>query len=299
MVVINDVSPSDSNRNRVFLCFKRNIIEEYLNFVKAPPKIVVENSGTDLTDQDYSSSDDENSKEENQVRTIKNFLSHYNKEHPEEQKLLHGCVFKWLKSYERGELEEWDGLNPLNKSNAKAKKIMEHIYKSLKANFKNTAIYHKILRKSKLSPEKYGVYAKRPIRKGTFLGFFQGKYVAPTLLEDQSYASAVIDGFHMYRLDEFSYIDGRDFSSCFARYYACSGDISVQNVSVHRLAPNVWSDPNRAVCFMANKDIDKGQEFVIPLNQDYVVRKKHKMYGHADCSENDAIVLSEADVFVV
>jgi hypothetical protein len=64
----------------------------------------------------------------------------------------------------------------------------------------------------------------------------------------------------MYRLGPYSYIDGSDFCSCFARYYAFSGDIHAQNVSVHRLAE--WTDPDKAVSFMANKDIDKGEELV-------------------------------------
>ena len=159
-----------------------------------------------------------------------------------------------------------------------------------------TAHNNKIIRKSTVSPEKYGVMAKRFIPKGTFLGFFKGLYVvAPALLADQPATPIVIDGFYMYRLDEYSYIDGRDFLSCFARYYAWSRVIQEQNVSVHRLT--VWNNFNRAVCFMANKDIEKGQELIIPFNQDYVIRKKHKTYGHADCSENDLTAQAKAALF--
>ncbi len=52
------------------------------------------------------------------------------------------------------------------------------------------------------------------------------------------------------------YVDGSDFLSCFARYYArSSSDKEKQNVSVERLSE--WTDSHRAVCFIATKDISE------------------------------------------
>ncbi len=47
MDVNDEVTPADNNHNRVLLKFKRSVIEKYFKFVKAPPKIVAESSGTD------------------------------------------------------------------------------------------------------------------------------------------------------------------------------------------------------------------------------------------------------------
>jgi hypothetical protein len=81
-----------------------------LAFVKAPPPALrsfqllwTSVDGTESTD-DQDSSDDDETKEQDQVRTIKNFLaSHKERQAANERILLHGCVFKWLKSFERGE----------------------------------------------------------------------------------------------------------------------------------------------------------------------------------------------------
>jgi hypothetical protein len=56
-------------------------------------------------------------------------------------------------------------------------------------------------------------------------------------------------GLHKHKLNDHSHIDGSDFMSCFARYYVSSSKEEKQNVSVERLSE--WTDPNRAVCFIA------------------------------------------------
>jgi hypothetical protein len=111
------------------------------------------------------------------VRSIKSFLVDYNSARDPVYQLHHGCVFKWLKAYYRGEFEEWGGLNDLSKTNAKAQKIMEHIHQSLKVSFPDTANWNKIIRKSRYSPDKYGVVAKKHVPRGTVIGFFDGDYV--------------------------------------------------------------------------------------------------------------------------
>jgi hypothetical protein len=293
---------SGENRTRETLKFKRDVVMKYLAFVKAPPPpskvTIMEVSGTESTDQDSEDDeDDDENKEQDQVRTIKNFLASYNKERQaaNEKSLLHGCLFKWLKSFERGELDDWEGMNPLNKPNSKAKKIVEHICKVLKTEFPETARFNKLIRKSPSSPEKYGVLAKKHIPKGTFLGFFSGELVNDLGCE-QTGIKVVLDDFYLYRLGNYSYIDGRSFTSCYARYYAWSGDIHKQNVSVHLLGE--WSDHTRAVCFMANKDIAKDEELVTPVNLDYIGKKKHMKFEKASCSDNELAAQQKAHLFI-
>jgi SET domain-containing protein len=244
-------------------------------------------------DQDYSSdNDDENVKElwrrkKQHVRTIKAFLIDYNCVQVPGHQLHHGCLFKWLKAHKRGEFEEWGGLNDLSKSNAKAQKIMGHIYHSIKERDPDTAYWNKIVRKSQISPDKYGVIAMRFVPRGTVLGFFKGDCVTST-------TPVTMSGLYRYELDRFTFIDGSSFTSCFARYYACSGNVQKQNVSVHRL--QIYSSPNRRVCFMSLRDIEKGEEFVIAHNQDFF-RSKHKSAKEISCPQNNSMAQVKADMF--
>ena len=242
----------------------------------------------------YSSDDnDENvkdlwKKQHNMRTTIKAFLLiDYNCVQVPGHQLHHGCLFKWLKAHKRGELEEWGGLNDLSKSNAKAQKIMGHIYRSIKERDPDTAYWNKIVRKSQISPDKYGVIAVRFVPRGTVLGFFKGDCVT-------SSTPITMSGFHRYELDRFTFIDGSSFKSCFARYYSCSRNVQKQNVSVHRLQN--YSSPNRRVCFMSLRDIEKGEEFVVAHNQDFF-RSKHKNDKEISCPLNDSTAQVKADMF--
>jgi hypothetical protein len=158
---------------------------------------------------------------------------------------------------------------------------VEHICQVLKEEFLETSRFNRLIRKSPSSPEKYGVVAKKAIPKGKVLGFFCGELVIDPLCE-QTGAEVVLDDFCMYRLGNFSYIDGRSFTS---------GDIHKQNVPVE------WSDHTRAVCFMANKDIAMDEELVTPVNLDYVVKKKHMKFEKASCSDNELAAKKKALLF--
>jgi hypothetical protein len=91
------------------------------------------------------------------------------------------------------------------------------------------------------------------------LGFFKGECVVSV---------DTLSGPHKYKLNDYTHIDGSDFISCFARYYVTSSKEEKQNVSVYRLKG--WSDSNRAICFIANENINAGDEIVIAqADQDY------------------------------
>jgi hypothetical protein len=49
---------------------------------------------------------------------------------------------------------------------------------------------------------------------------------------------------------------------------------------------------------MANKDIEKDQELVTPVNRDYIVRKKHKTFERASCSDNELAAQEKALKFI-
>jgi hypothetical protein len=286
---------SDDRRTRVVLSFKKAIINLYFKFLNEPVSSDLEDVDTLLVcgdlprNSDGDSSDDENAKKDfkNHVRTIKSFLVDYNSTQAPENQLHHGCVFKWLKAYYRGEYEAWGGLNDLSKTNAKAQKIMDYIFYTMKVSDPETAHWNKIIRKSRLSPDKYGVIAKRFVPRGTVIGFFKGDYVV-------SDTPVTMCGVHKYELDQFTYIDGSSFTSCFARYYAASGNALIQNVSVHRL--ETFSSYKRRVCFMSLRNIAKGEEFVIAHNQDFF-RSKHKSSKELSCQLNNSSVQSKADLF--
>jgi hypothetical protein len=156
------------------LSVKKDVVALYFDFLAAP-NVTVSDIRTDtVTYDDQDSSDnDENEKDswkKQHVRTIKAFLIDYNCVQNPGHQLHHDCLFKWLKAYKRGEFEDWGGLNDLSKSNAKAQKIMCHIYRSIKERDPDTAYWNKIVRKSQISPEdKYGVIAMRFVPRGTVL----------------------------------------------------------------------------------------------------------------------------------
>jgi hypothetical protein len=285
---------SSLDRTRVVLSFKKYIIDLYFEFLNKPASLEDANiipqdlpRNSDLTDRDCSSDDENVKKDSKQVRSIKSFLVDYNSTQDPVYQLHHGCVFKWLKAYYRGEFEEWGGLNDLSKANAKSQKIMEHIYQSLQVSFPDTAVWNKIIRKSRYSPDKYGVVAKKDVPRGTVIGFFDGDYIV-------SETPVTMCGFHKYELDQFTYIDGSSFTSCFARYYATSGSTRFQNVSVHRL--EYFASHARRVCFMSLRDIAKGEEFVIAHNQDFF-RSKHKNSKEFVCALNNNSAQTKADLF--
>jgi hypothetical protein len=117
-----------------------------------------------------------------------------------------------------------------------------------------------------VSLDQHGVIAKKSIPSGTMLGFFKGDYVV---------SLGALSGRFKFALNNFSHVDGSDLLSCFARYYVrSSNNKEKQNVSVERLRE--WTDSNRAVCFIAFKDIAAGSELIIATNQEHQQRNKNR-----------------------
>ena len=152
----------------------------------------------------------------------------------------------------------------MNDVKCRSKKLIKIIGKSLKRKFPDSAVWNK-LAKSKVSLDQHGVIARKSIPSGTMLGFFKGDYVV---------SLGTLSGRYKFALNDFSHVDGSDLLSCFARYYARSSNKEKQNVSVERLSE--WTDSNRAVCFIATKDIPMGSELIIATNQEYQQRNKNR-----------------------
>jgi hypothetical protein len=64
-----------------------------------------------------------------------------------------------------------------------------------------------------------------------------------------------------------------------------------QNVTVQRLTE--WSDWNRAICFIANKNISTGDELIIAPDHDYT-RNKYKQPKIDLRFRNEAMALAAA-----
>ncbi len=162
--VVKQSSKCSSDRTRVVLSFKKATINLYFEFLNEHVIIAPEEEknllrdlhrNSDSTNKNVSGDDDvKKDSKKHHVKTIKSFLLRHNSTRAPKDQLHHGCVFKWLKAYYRGEFEAWGGLNDLSKTNAKAQKIMDHIYHTMKVSDPETAHWHKIIRKSRLSPDK-------------------------------------------------------------------------------------------------------------------------------------------------
>jgi hypothetical protein len=191
-------------------------------------------------------------------KSVAKFLIEENKYWGANEQLHMNNVFKWVKAYDRGEYLEWDGLNNLNKLRCCSKKIIERIDSLLSLKHPTSAHYWNQLVKSPSSPDSYGVVARRHIKAGTFLGFYQGTYFETI--------EVVVRRPHVFKIREHQYIDAStSFDSCYARHYNWSTGLVHQNVCVERLS--TWSDANRAICFVANIDIPPGVELILAHNQ--------------------------------
>jgi hypothetical protein len=222
--------------------------------------------------------DDEDTRSE---RSIKSFLKIENQNYQWlDEPLQLANVFKWLRAYDRGDFHDWGGINNLNKPNAHSKKILHVINDTLKAKFPILKYHQKVV-KSKYSPDQYGVVARQEIPPGTFLGFFQGEVKSKTDVTYQPpsgpYAFTTVEGVNSVYVD-----NSDDFTACYARFYSSSTKEDTQNVTVFRITTES-ADPNKTICFVANKTIPPGGEFVIGVDQGYLRNDGYKRYKTAKC----------------
>jgi hypothetical protein len=233
----------------------------------------------------------------NQLRkTITSFITQYNETeiHVSGNLVDEKSIYKWIKADERFEFEDWGGLNDLDKPNCRKWIVLEVINSALLKAHPDAGKLQQVVR-SGFYPDQHGVLAKVNIPSGEILGFFQGDLVMQKSSSRGHFKYyGLTDATQSEHDPESGHIDGSAFDSCYARYYLCSPDYTLQNVAVVRL-PN-WIDHNRAICFVAIKDIKASDELLIAMDQDYA-RNRSKRIAIALPSISDEIIALKASKF--
>jgi hypothetical protein len=175
-------------------------------------------------------------------------------------KLNSRCLKRWLAAYNRG---EFDGRNGGFKK-AESKIVhrcisVKHIDKFLRERDPYHAAYNEVSKSPSL-PEEYGVIARKFTPSGSFLGYYKG-----TILHGQRNDTRNHD--YTFAIGRNKFVDASNVLSCFARYYNCATDHADQNVGVELLTD--WKNPQKAICFIANRDIAQGEEFLVSYGPDY------------------------------
>jgi hypothetical protein len=241
-----DEKKSNVSRARPTLSMKNDIVQDYYKFAVA-------NSLVSVSTNEFS---------------IRSYVLNYNDNPLNNKRVLHvSNLSKWIRAERRGEYMAWSGINKLDSRTCKIVKIVRHLDLTLKTRDTCHAVYNKVV-KSPTVPGEYGVVARRFTPAGTFLGFYKGEVisglVASRRTESQEY---------MFALNKNRFIDAKAFDSCFARYYNCAMKAEDQNVSVERLDSK---NPQMIICFMANRDVAKGEEFLISYGSAYWERAAKK-----------------------
>jgi hypothetical protein len=223
-------------RKRLDLETKKNVVEQYFMFC---------------------SSANENDEQKVSVRA---FVRH-NNEQAKQLKLESTNVYRWISAYKRGEYLSWETKIKLQTTRKVScpMKIINHIDSTLNKRDKCHGVYNKVVRSPSIKGE-YGVVARRFTPAGTFLGFYKGKVITGIANDTRNHD-------YTFGINRNTFIDASDYYSCFARYYNCSVLSADQNVCVEILTD--WTNPQKAICFIANKDIKKGDEFIISYGPEY------------------------------
>ncbi len=169
------------------------------------------------------------------------------------------CLSRWIHAYERGEYDVWVRYKRENCKSTDRRAVVQQIDKKLKKRDMYSAVYNQVDWSPSL-PKEYGVVARKFTPSGTFLGFYKGAVLTGENRDNRNYAYTFAIGRNLF-------IDTSAFLSCFARYYNCATDHTDQNVSVE-LLPN-WENPQKAICFIANRDIVEGEEFLVSYGPEY------------------------------
>jgi SET domain-containing protein len=137
---------------------------------------------------------------------------------------------------------------------------VRHLDYNLKIKYPCHGIYNQVSKSPSVSGE-YGVTARIFTPAGTFLGFYMGEVISGLIASERTESQE-----YMFTLGKNRFIDAKAYDSCFARYYNCAMKASDQNVTVIRLDKK---DPQRIICFIANRNIEQGDEFLISYGSAY------------------------------
>jgi hypothetical protein len=192
--------------------------------------------------------------------------------------LTYDTLLRYLKAYNRGEYETWEGLNDLTSQNCKLKKILHHVDSVLKNKFPSHAKYNE-LNKSKFRALAWGVLAREFTPAGTFLGHVDGESITSTEAEkrineecDDNENVFMSKKAKFFVIGQDHFVDLSQYDSCYARYYNCVPS-KFHNVSVQLLSIDT---SRRTMGFITNQDVNKGEEFLIDFNSILIVSEAKK-----------------------
>jgi hypothetical protein len=226
----------NNDRKRLTLFAKKEIVQRYYNF---------------LDDAD-------------ETPTYNNFVNLFNKENVNQ--IDESSLGKWVLAEKNGEFLPWGGANDLSKKSCSLRIIADQIDDHLSSQDVHHGEYNQIA-KSPSTSRGYGVIARQFTPAGTFLGYYKGECI------DSNEALMRHDFNHLFCIGEEKFIDANKLLSCFARHYKCAVNQSDQNVCVERL---LWSNPQKAICFIATKNVQKGEEFLISYGCEYSEKQSSK-----------------------
>jgi len=179
-------------------------------------------------------------------------------------KLDASSVSKWIQAEGRGEYLRWNqtpSLSNVERKICHTTLIADTINMLLEERDIRCAQFN-LLTLSILKPSHYGVIAREYILAGTFLGFYKGDCVYGEQVQTKSYEN-------LFCVNNCQFIDAHNFYSCYARYYQCTSDKDLQNVCVKRILNA--KDPQKTICFITTKDVEAGDELLIPNGCEYWV----------------------------
>ena len=226
----------NNDRKRLTLFAKKEIVQRYYNFL-------------DDTDE---------------TPSYNNFVNLFNKENVNQ--IDESSLGKWILAEKNGEFLSWGGANDLNKKSCSLRIIADQIDKQLSDRDVHHGEYNKIA-KSLSTSRGYGVIARQFTPAGTFLGYYKGECI------DSNEALMRQDFDYIFCIGEEKFIDANKLLSCFARHYKCAVNQSDQNVCVERL---LWSNPQKAICFITTKNVQRGEEFLISYGCEYSKKQSLK-----------------------
>lgn len=238
----------DSNNNEVVfhqrirftLLDKKEVVYSFYNFLEEPNNIEIR-----LLDRELA---------------IKAFLKYQNNNQQslndaDEKAQVH-IIKKWIEAERRAEYLDWNGTNNLsNKTCQWEKVVIKQIDFILKNRDMRCAEFNQISKRSSSKLREFGVIARKQTPAGTFLGFYKGKCIT----SQQVRYGHTFNYDNLFYIGKGQFISGNEFLSCYGRYYRCSVS---HNVCVKRLL--LWTDPQKALCFITTKLVEKDEEFLIP-----------------------------------
>jgi hypothetical protein len=182
-------------------------------------------------------------------------------------KLNFRSVSRWLAAYSRGDYSEWGAYNKPQSKVVDRWRAARRIDNILLKRDPNHAVYNQIVVSPSL-PEEYGVVARKHTPSGSFLGYYKGEVLLGQNDDTRNHD-------YTFAIGRNKFVDASDSLSCFARYYNCATHHADQNVAVERLSD--WTNPQKAICFIANRDIAKGEEFLVSYGADYWINMSNNL----------------------